>query len=261
MITVMIGKDWGTRICPHKLHESNRPCGANHEINTKQTTSTNRKVNKQIRINMDLYRCYDEEDEEVGEWEAFFRRAEQMATEDELDGSESPQDKIIETRTVEKDSSQSESPGPARSYRVPDDCNLSFSPGSDSTASTSEPLPDRKEPEPRQLPGTKISSQTANEPQYQCERCSKRWKSARDLKNHQKAHVKRYACGLCMTTKTQFSYKKDLRRHNNSIHSGRRPFLCLAGCDKTFTRLDNMNRHLEKKHGWTIPRGSYLGAS
>lgn len=59
----------------------------------------------------------------------------------------------------------------------------------------------------------------------------------------------------CKTCKAQFSYLKDRRRHEATVHNTSKGFLCPEeSCarskpDRSFSRRDNLNNHIKKVHG------------
>ncbi|KAF2673104.1 hypothetical protein BT63DRAFT_410151 [Microthyrium microscopicum] len=65
------------------------------------------------------------------------------------------------------------------------------------------------------------------------------------------SHDRSHRCTECDKT---FLYPKDLRRHLTT-HSGHKNFNC-AYCIKSFTRKDNMNRHVRDDHAGATPAAS-----
>ena len=77
-------------------------------------------------------------------------------------------------------------------------------------------------------------------------------------------HFKPFICYECAillpdpNKSKRFAEKNDLLKHARVSHpnlvGGRKEFLC-PHCDATFTRSDNMGRHLKKEHGGPVGTG------
>ncbi|KAM0718885.1 hypothetical protein Q7P37_005957 [Cladosporium fusiforme] len=83
----------------------------------------------------------------------------------------------------------------------------------------------------------------------QCRNCGKELRDLATLRHHEMTHnlakVTRHRCPVCHRG---FPYPKDVKRHLSSHNGGR--FGCtVLGCDKTFTRKDNCQRHMRTHAG------------
>ncbi|KAF2028043.1 hypothetical protein EK21DRAFT_114246 [Setomelanomma holmii] len=85
---------------------------------------------------------------------------------------------------------------------------------------------------------------------YACSTCDLAFRTSGQLIKHRhRKHERRFLClePACIAA---FHLKKDLERHVTSKHDDMVRTECvLIGCGKTFTRKDNMLRHMRKDHG------------
>ncbi|NXK63896.1 HINFP factor, partial [Sylvietta virens] len=87
-----------------------------------------------------------------------------------------------------------------------------------------------------------IRRQTALDQQrFQCSHCSKRFATARLLRDHMRNHVNHYKCPLCDMT---CPLPSALRNHIRFRHSEERPFKCDC-CDYSCKNLIDLRKHLE----------------
>ncbi|KAH7067283.1 hypothetical protein BKA63DRAFT_115240 [Paraphoma chrysanthemicola] len=120
--------------------------------------------------------------------------------------------------------------------------NSIFTPTSSASSSTSHTSP----------------SSTNSPPRYSlypyiCSDCALTFRTSGQLNKHRNLkHIKRFPCHEPKCT-AAFNLRADLRRHIASVHADRygtvRVECSVAGCRKSFTRSDNMARHLRKGHG------------
>ncbi|KAI0011191.1 hypothetical protein F4779DRAFT_246117 [Xylariaceae sp. FL0662B] len=79
--------------------------------------------------------------------------------------------------------------------------------------------------------------------------CSRSFMTEPRLKAHVKRHDFRFSCPRCPE---RFGAKKDLERHQSTVHGKERPFTCnRTGCPrkvKGFSRHDNLKRHIRDVH-------------
>jgi len=82
------------------------------------------------------------------------------------------------------------------------------------------------------------------------EGCGHVCKDHSSLRHHRRHHVKRFTCreGSCASTVKRFSTRRDLARHQTSVH--RKESRHCPHCQRQFngSRLDKMKRHIEKFH-------------
>jgi uncharacterized Zn-finger protein len=70
-------------------------------------------------------------------------------------------------------------------------------------------------------------------------------------KHIKRRHDKRFECAIC---KHKFGFNKDLTRHMEAVHRDKSmpaaKFPCpVETCDKSYTRNDNLQRHIKTDHG------------
>ena len=84
---------------------------------------------------------------------------------------------------------------------------------------------------------------------FKCLQCEKTFASAIALNHHQREHTdetNKYLCNIC---RKEFSSGVCLKRHIESIHNSEvRKFIQCHRCEQTFTRVDNLTRHLTEVH-------------
>ncbi|KAH8806123.1 hypothetical protein F5884DRAFT_801759 [Xylogone sp. PMI_703] len=74
-----------------------------------------------------------------------------------------------------------------------------------------------------------------------CEYCSKTFAKRHDYNRHNRYHLKRHRCTVCMKA---FALPKDVERHLNSCHGEGEQLLCGHDrCSYKSPRKDNMQRH------------------
>lgn len=80
---------------------------------------------------------------------------------------------------------------------------------------------------------------------FPCQYCEKVFDRHRDQKRHETIHGKRpYVCTDCGK---DWVYVKDLRRHERSHHTDHTDLRCTV-CNRRFSRLDNLRRHIKLVH-------------
>ena len=87
---------------------------------------------------------------------------------------------------------------------------------------------------------------------FKCDLCEKTFRLRATLKNHARdahADVARYACTVCGA---RYRHRFDLRNHMEK-HTGRTRFAhrC-AVCARKFVTLENMEAHMQQKHGFSV---------
>lgn len=82
----------------------------------------------------------------------------------------------------------------------------------------------------------------ANEKQFKCLHCEKRFANKNDCEVHLQTHTKErpFECTYC---DKRFSLKRNCERHSRT-HTKEKPFECTY-CDKKFSRKDHLNSHLK----------------
>ncbi|RYP78742.1 hypothetical protein DL771_000409 [Monosporascus sp. 5C6A] len=87
-----------------------------------------------------------------------------------------------------------------------------------------------------------------------CDECDEVFPRPRELRRHMRKHDKPVRCQWCPASKAE---KRDLLRHYRVSHPGyawskfglRPEVFCCRLCLKTFSRKDNLTRHVRKYHG------------
>ncbi|KAH9901848.1 hypothetical protein F4778DRAFT_737861 [Xylariomycetidae sp. FL2044] len=97
-------------------------------------------------------------------------------------------------------------------------------------------------PSPHGAPSS--NSWACNEPG-----CGKSFMTEPRLRAHQKRHERGYECRMC---DRRFGARRDLQRHESSVHADSAPFKCnREDCRRStrgFPRLDNLQRHIRDCH-------------
>jgi len=75
--------------------------------------------------------------------------------------------------------------------------------------------------------------------QFQCNFCSKSFKTKVLLKSHKQLHVKKFECEIC---KKMFSHLRHLKKHKKEIHDNPGSFECLT-CGKIFNGKGGLKAH------------------
>jgi uncharacterized Zn-finger protein len=83
--------------------------------------------------------------------------------------------------------------------------------------------------------------------EFLCKECGKIFKSAINLKYHQKTHKneRSFSCTLCFS---KFFHKGNLKAHMMSVHSDERPFKCEL-CGSSFSLSYVLKNHINRVHG------------
>ena len=82
---------------------------------------------------------------------------------------------------------------------------------------------------------------------YKCSSCPKTFPRLGQKHKHELNHSKPAKCKEAHCHRA-FATKKDLRRHHDSKHRDKRTLYTYIGCNMTFTRDDNLARHIRNKH-------------
>jgi hypothetical protein len=86
--------------------------------------------------------------------------------------------------------------------------------------------------------------------EYRCLKCNAGFDSSGELKNHAETHKlkeeRKHGCSARSCGK-RFRYHKDLTRHEKTHEDIRTEYPCCL-CQTTCNRVDNLNRHMRKKH-------------
>ncbi|KAK2028793.1 hypothetical protein LX32DRAFT_387246 [Colletotrichum zoysiae] len=87
-------------------------------------------------------------------------------------------------------------------------------------------------------------SRSQSQGPYTC--CNKLYNTKHKLNRHMKTHSKPSACPseFCGY---RCADKKGLRRHMQAYHSSQKHSFKCDGCDKVFTRQDNLTRHRNRR--------------
>ncbi|KAH7083963.1 hypothetical protein FB567DRAFT_95668 [Paraphoma chrysanthemicola] len=143
------------------------------------------------------------------------------------------------TMSIDGTDTSSDTSSSPTAHNSPSSVFTSTSPASSSTSHTSP-------------------SSTNSPPQYSiypniCSDCALAFRTNGQLNKHRNLkHIKRFSCREPQCT-AAFHLTADLRRHVASVHADRygtvRIECVVAGCRKSFTRSDNMARHLRTWHG------------
>jgi len=84
-----------------------------------------------------------------------------------------------------------------------------------------------------------------------CHKCGRPFLNSTQLRRHIRRHTKPHKCPID-SCDAGFSDAKDLRRHNQTIHSTKALFFCPTdGCtfkEKGFKRKDGLTKHVRKVH-------------
>ena len=84
-----------------------------------------------------------------------------------------------------------------------------------------------------------ISQTHSTKRNFQCNICSKSFKTKQFLKIHQQIHDKKFQCEIC---KLKFAIIARLKEHIANIHENPRSFECEI-CNKKFNRKQNLENH------------------
>ena len=83
--------------------------------------------------------------------------------------------------------------------------------------------------------------------------CPELFKRPCDFRKHMKRHTRPYKCTCCPKA---FYQDRDLQKHSRT-HLGGPSWRCpWEGCSSKYTVDDNLVRHIRKKHGVVVPKGS-----
>ena len=80
---------------------------------------------------------------------------------------------------------------------------------------------------------------------YRCQSCFVVIESFKEFSEHNQELHSRFVCVFCAQS---FASKRNLRRHTRR-HTGYKPYTC-GQCDATFTRDDDLKKHLRRAHDW-----------
>ena len=90
---------------------------------------------------------------------------------------------------------------------------------------------------------TKFNAHRATCKKHKCTKCDLRFATGPELKEHAGTHRIRFQCDECETE--PFHSQAALADHKNISHGG---VIKCPHCDETFSRADNRDAHVKKKH-------------
>lgn len=94
----------------------------------------------------------------------------------------------------------------------------------------------------------------SDERPFNCQFCEAKFKSKSDLRKHIDTHSSEFPfkCGLCSF---ECRCQHTLSRHHKHVHENKKQMYACHMCFKSFTRGNNLSRHLIKYHDLSIPVG------